>query len=89
MMKTATLTLCLGALSLAGCQEPQGQHSDVELAEEDPTQSGDGAIDGVAEPKTPGQAIADETAGSVENELTDEDEAGIAGQRYDDDPQEP
>ncbi|MEE4207126.1 MAG: hypothetical protein V2I39_12605 [Erythrobacter sp.] len=83
MKKPALISaaLALGTLALAGCQEPQGQHADVELEEEPGTPGDDGAIDGIAEPNTPNEAIADETAGSVGNELADEDEAGLAEER--------
>lgn len=81
----ATGLCALAALGLAACGSQQESKAMPEIEEPDTAGSQETAISGVAEPNTPNQAIADETAGSVENELTDEDEAGIAGQRLGED----
>ncbi|MEE4339031.1 hypothetical protein [Erythrobacter sp.] len=71
------LPLALAALGLASCGSQQESKAYPEIEEPESADSQETAIGGIAEPNTPDEAIADETAGSVENELTDEDEAGM------------
>ncbi|MFW5634575.1 MAG: hypothetical protein ACOCYR_06765 [Erythrobacter sp.] len=85
MNRTASIiALPLAALGLAACGSQGDSKATPELEEPDSAGSQETAIGGVAEPARPDEAIADETAGSVENELTDEDEAGIAEERLGD-----
>jgi len=77
MKKTASF-IALAALGLASCGSQGESKAMPELEEPDTAGSQETAIGGIAEPNRPDRAIADETAGSVENELTDVDEAGMA-----------
>lgn len=78
------LALGLAALGLASCGTQGESKAEPEIEEPESAGSQETAIGGVAEPNTPDEAIADETAGSVDNELTDTDEAGMAGKRLGD-----
>lgn len=78
---TSFLALPLAALGLVACGSQDDSKAMPEIEEPDAAGSQETAIGGVAEPNTPDRAIADETAGSVNNELSDVDEAGLAEER--------